>query len=120
MGQLIDAAHPVFASFPTDAHTDWQWWPMASQRAVILPEALRGLRPIVTLMDSYAYLRPMAQLLECRCGGGRLLFSSMGLHRLTQYPEARALLGSIYRYLGSDAFAPAQEVPIEAVRALLA
>ncbi|MGN0773246.1 MAG: glycoside hydrolase family 2 TIM barrel-domain containing protein [Candidatus Ventricola sp.] len=120
MGQLIDAAHPVFASFPTDTHTDWQWWPMASQRAVILPEALRGLRPIVTLMDSYAYLRPMAQLLECRCGGGRLLFSSLGLHRLTQYPEARALLGSIYRYLGSDAFAPAQEVPIEAVRAILA
>ena len=120
MGQLIDAAHPVFASFPTDAHTDWQWWPMASRRAVILPDALRGIRPIVTLMDSYAYLRPMAQLFECRCGGGRLLFSSLGLHRLTQYPEARALLASIYRYMGSEAFAPAQEVPVEAVRGLLA
>ena len=120
MGLLIDAAHPVFSSFPTDAHTDFQWWPMASRRAVILPEALWGLRPIVTLMDSYAYLRPMAQLLECRCGGGRLLFSSLGLHHLTQYPEARALLSSIYRYMGSEAFAPAQEAPVEAVRALLA
>lgn len=120
MGLLIDAAHPVFASFPTDAHTDFQWWPMASRRAVILPEALRGLRPIVTLMDSYAYLRPMAQLLECRCGGGRLLFSSLGLHHLTQYPEARALLFSIYRYMGSEAFAPAQEAPVGAVREILA
>lgn len=120
MGLLIDAAHPVFASFPTDAHTDFQWWPMASRRAVILPEALRGLRPIVTLMDSYAYLRPMAQLLECRCGGGRLLFSSLGLHHLTQYPEARALLFSIYRYMGSEAFAPAQEAPVEEIRTILA
>ena len=120
MGLLIDAAHPVFASFPTDAHTDFQWWPMASRRAVILPEALRGLRPIVTLMDSYAYLRPMAQLFECRCGGGRLLFSSLGLHHLTQYPEARALLFSIYRYMGSEAFAPAQEAPVEEIRTILA
>lgn len=120
MGLLIDAAHPVFASFPTDAHTDFQWWPMASRRAVILPEALRELRPIVTLMDSYAYLRPMAQLLECRCGGGRLLFSSLGLHHLTQYPEARALLFSIYRYMGSEAFAPAQEAPVEEIRTILA
>ncbi|MDY3765039.1 MAG: glycoside hydrolase family 2 TIM barrel-domain containing protein [Candidatus Ventricola sp.] len=120
MGQLIDAAHPVFSSFPTDAHTDFQWWPMASRRAVILPEALQSLRPIVTLMDSYAYLRPMAQLLECRCGGGRLLFSSLGLHHLTQYPEARALLFSIYRYMGSEAFAPAQEAPVEEIRTILA
>ena len=120
MGLLIDAAHPVFASFPTDAHTDFQWWPMASRRAVILPEALQSLRPIVTLMDSYAYLRPMAQLFECRCGGGRLLFSSLGLHHLTQYPEARALLGSIYHYMGSEAFAPGQEAPAGAVREILA
>ena len=120
MGLLIDAAHPVFASFPTDAHTDFQWWPMASLRAVILPEALQSLRPIVTLMDSYAYLRPMAQLFECRCGGGRLLFSSLGLHHLTQYPEARALLGSIYHYMGSEAFAPGQEAPVGAVREILA
>lgn len=120
MGLLIDAAHPVFASFPTDAHTDFQWWPMASRRAVILPEALRGLRPIVTLMDSYTYLRPMAQLFECRCGGGRLLFSSLGLHHLTQYPEARALLFSIYRYMGSEAFAPGQEAPVEEIRTILA
>ncbi len=120
MGLLIDAAHPVFASFPTDAHTDFQWWPMASRRAVILPEALRGLQPIVTLMDSYTYLRPMAQLFECRCGGGRLLFSSLGLHHLTQYPEARALLFSIYRYMGSEAFAPGQEAPVEEIRTILA
>ena len=120
MGLLIDAAHPVFSSFPTDAHTDYQWWPMASRRAVILPEALRELRPIVTLMDSYAYLRPMAQLFECRCGGGRLLFSSLDLHHLTQYPEARALLSSIYRYMGSEAFAPAQEAPVEEIRTILA
>ena len=71
MGQLIDEKHPIFRKFPTSFHTDWQWWPMAGQRAVILPERMQT---IVAEMDSYAFLRPMAQLFECRCGNGKLLF----------------------------------------------
>ena len=117
MGQLIDSAHPLFEDFPTDSHTDWQWWPMASQRAVILPKRIQA---IITEMDSYAYLRPMAQLFECRCGGGRLLFSSMGLQDLQQYPEARALLSSIYRYLAGGEFAPEQELDVELIASLAA
>lgn len=38
-----------------------------------------GPEGIATEMDSYAFLRSMAQLLECRCGNGRLLLSTMGL-----------------------------------------
>lgn len=117
MGQLIDSAHPLFADFPTDNHTDWQWWPMASRRAVILPKRIQA---IITEMDSYAYLRPMAQLFECRCGGGRLLFSSLGLQDLQQYSEARALLSSIYRYLAGEEFAPEQELDVETVASLVA
>ena len=116
MGQLIDAAHPVFRDFPTESHTNWQWWPMASQRAVILPEEMDC---IVREMDSYAFLRPMAQLLECRCGGGRLLLSTFGLDQLQQYPEARALQRSIWRYLASKDFQPEQELAVETVRALV-
>lgn len=121
MGQLIDADHPLFEDFPTESHTNWQWWPMAGQRAVILPVAADGGRlvPIVTEMDSYAYLRPMAQLFECRCLSGKLLFSSLGLQDLQQYPEARALLSSVYRYLSSDRFSPDQELSPEAVAALV-
>lgn len=117
MGQLIDDTHPLFADFPTSFHTDWQWWRMATQRAVILP---RRYDAIITEMDSYAYLRPMAQLLECRCGGGRLLLSTLGLHNSLQHPECRALQGSIYRYLSSDRFAPRQEIPLEVIEQLVA
>lgn len=117
MGQYIDMAHPIFENFPTDFHTDWQWWPMAVQRAVILPKQYQA---IVAEMDSYAYLRPMAQLLECRCGNGKLLFSSMGLQDLQQYPEARALLSAIYTYLVSDRFSPEQEIEQEVIEHLLA
>ncbi len=116
MGQLIDAAHPLFAAFPTDTHTDWQWWPMAGRRAVPLPQ---GCRAIVTVLDSYATLRPLAQLLECRCAGGRLLFSSLGLQDLGQYPEARALQSAVYRYMASPEFCPEQALEPGALAALV-
>ncbi len=103
MGQLIDAQHPIFREFPTEGHNTWQWWPMANQRAMILPERIDA---IITEMDSYAFLRPMAKLFECRCGNGRLLVSSLGLHQLEHYPEARALQRAIYLYLSSDQFQP--------------
>lgn len=119
MGQLIDVTHPIFETFPTETHTDWQWWCMATQRAVILPKYYHA---IVTEMDSYAYLRPMAQLIECRCGGGRLLFSAFGLHNLQKYPEARALQASIYQYLASDRLLPEEGLPelsVEEITALI-
>ncbi|MGN0792993.1 MAG: glycoside hydrolase family 2 TIM barrel-domain containing protein [Aristaeellaceae bacterium] len=116
MGQLIDRAHPLFAAFPTERHTNWQWWPMAIQRAIILP---RRMQAIVAEMDSYAYLRPMAQLLECRCAGGRLMLSSLGLHQLQQYPEARALQQAVYAYLAGASPLPEQELTVAEVRALV-
>ena len=116
MGQLIDEKHPIFKNFPTEFHTNWQWWPMASQRAVIFPHPVKA---IVTEMDSYAYMRPMAQLAEFRCGGGKLLFSSMGLQNLQQYPESRALLHAIYQYMDSEAFAPEEEISVEEMSELV-
>lgn len=110
MGQLIDAGHPLFRRFPTEFHTNWQWWPMARRRAVVLPGDPEAFGSIITELDSYAFLRPMTQLMECRCGGGRLMFSSLGLQDLEAYPEARALQSAIRAHLSSSAFVPRVEV----------
>ena len=117
MGLLIDSEHPALNLFPTEFHTNWQWWAMAGQRALILPKELKHFRSIVTQLDSYAYLRPMTMLLECKCGNGKLLLSTMGLQNLQQYPEARALLQSLYQYLVSDEFQPEQEIAIDLLEA---
>ena len=112
MGLLIDEKHTLFNNFPTSFHTDWQWRRLAGQFAMPLPE---GAQAIVTLMDSYAYMRNLAYIFECRCGGGRLLVSSFGLHQLEVYPEAKALQEAIYRYMVSEDFAPAGEISADAV-----
>lgn len=114
---MIHSEHPIFRNFPTESHNNWQWWPMATQRAMILPERIDC---IIAEMDSFAYLRPMAKLFECRCGNGRVLVSSLGLHGLTEYPEAQALQRAIYSYLSSEQFQPGQTLSLSWLRSLFA
>ena len=116
MGQLIDTEHPIFKEFPTDFHTDWQWWIMATKRAAVLPHPMKT---IITEMDSYAFLRPMAQLIEFRCLKGKVLLSTMELHKSQQYPEVRALQASIYTYLSGENFEPAEEITEEELSMLV-
>lgn len=116
MGQLIDTEHPIFKEFPTDFHTDWQWWIMATKRAVILPHPMKT---IITEMDSYAFLRPMAQMIEFRCLKGKVLLSTMELHKSQQYPEVKALQASIYMYLSGENFEPAEEITEEELSMLV-
>lgn len=116
MGQLIDTEHPIFKEFPTDFHTDWQWWIMATKRAVILPHPMKT---IITEMDSYAFLRPMAQMIEFRCLKGKVLLSTMELHKSQQYPEVRALQASIYTYLSGEDFEPSEEIAEEELSMLV-
>lgn len=116
MGQLIDTEHPIFKEFPTDFHTDWQWWIMATKRAVILPHPMKA---IITEMDSYAFLRPMAQMIEFRCLKGKVLLSTMELHKSQQYPEARALQTAIYEYLSGEDFEPSEEIAEEELSMLV-
>ncbi len=116
MGQLINKEHPIFKDFPTNNYSQWQWWPMASQRAFIMPEYITS---IITEMDSYMYLRPMSMLFEAKCLKGKVLASSMGLHNLLEHPEARALLMNIYRYISSDEFEPEQEIDISFIQKIM-
>ena len=116
MGQLIDTEHPIFKEFPTDFHTDWQWWIMTTKRAVILPHPMKT---IITEMDSYAFLRPMAQMIEFRCLKGKVLLSTMELHKSQQYLEARALQAAIYTYLSGENFEPAEEITEEELSMLV-
>jgi hypothetical protein len=105
MGVLVEPEHPVFAGFPTEFHSNWQWWPMSQGRAMMLPLETKAL---VTALDCYARMRHMGMLVEGRVGEGKLMVSSMGLLENRMYPEARAMLQSILDYMASDAFGPTQ------------
>ena len=116
MGCLVDETHPVFKKFPTQFHSDWQWWQLTSKRAMILPD---GVRSLITGLDSYARMRNLSLLFEAKVGQGKLLVSSMGLLSDGRLPEVNAMLTSICDYAASEVFAPTQEMTEETLRALI-
>jgi GH18 family chitinase len=122
LGVLLDPKHPALASFPTEGHSNWQWWYLVSRAGAMILDGLpRELRPTVQVIDDWFTNRRLGLVFEARVGKGRLLVTSIDLDRgLETNPVARQMRHSLLRYAGSDRFAPAVDVPADAVRALTA
>ncbi len=120
LGILCDPTHPALAHFPTEYHSNWQWWDaMSHSNAISLAPFGHEPEPIVRIIDDWVTNRDLAMLFEVRVGPGRLLISGVDLvSDLEERPEARLLLHSIQRYMETDAFAPKVETAVEIVRSL--
>jgi len=121
LGLLCDPAHPALARFPTESHTNWQWWdPIHRGAAMVLDALPPGLRPIVQVVPDWFAPKRLGLVWEAKVGGGRLLVCSVDLEAdLARRPAARQLRHSLLAYAASNAFAPKHEVTLEQVRALI-
>ena len=99
MRLVIDTKHPIFQCLPTQFHSNYQWWIMASGNPMILDSKIK---PIVTVADSYSRLKHMGLLYEVRNDNGIFLISSMRLLENQQYPECKYLLHCILHYLAEN------------------
>jgi hypothetical protein len=108
LGILCDPKHPVFAEFPTDTYTDWQWWHLIRHSAaMVLDEFPSTLRPLVQVIDDWFTNRRLGLVFEARAGAGRLIVCSIDLLAAAsgQNPVARQFLRSLLKYAGSDELA---------------
>ena len=120
LGFLCDPEHPVFADFPTEFHSNWQWWHLVKNgRPMILDETPQDYRPTLQVIDNFARNHKLALLFEATVGRGRLLVCSIDLPGLQEHPEARQLLRSIYRYVAGEEFAPASALDAEAIAGIV-
>lgn len=109
MGILCDPSHKALADFPTDIHTDWQWWDLNINSTTLVVDELKGGAPIVEMMDNFANNRRLASLYEGKVGQGRLVLATFDLQSdLAQRPVAKQMLVSILKYMNSSDFAPAE------------
>jgi len=121
LGILCDPAHPALAGFPTESHSNWQWWELVSRsHPFILNDTSPDFRPIVQVIDDWFTARKLGLVFEARVGRGRLLGVGIDLSGdLGERPVARQLLGSLLAYAGSERFRPTRVMAPAAVTALL-
>jgi hypothetical protein len=119
MGILCDPGHPALSLFPTDDHSNWQWYELLEHsRSVILDDSLESLQPIVQVIDNFARNHKLANLFETRVGPGRLLVCTINLPRLGESQAARQLFQSLLAYAESKKFRPACELGLDRLNAL--
>ncbi len=121
LGILCDPKHPALALFPTDYHSNWQWWYLVTRAgALMLDDLPRGLRPVVQVIDDWFTARKLGLVFEAKLGRGRLLVCSIDLKDdLDRNPVACQMLHSLLRYMEGSRFNPAVAVTAEQVRGLV-
>jgi hypothetical protein len=108
MGILCDPAHPALSKFPTESHSNWQWWDVLRPSRVLDLDGMSPRpEPIVRMIDSFIGNHCLALIFEAKMGKGRLLVSSLDLSsELSTRHAARQLRQSLLDYVASDAFHP--------------
>jgi hypothetical protein len=120
MGLLCDPKQPALAGFPTDFHSHWQWFHiLTNSQPVILDSLPKDFRPLVQIIDNLDRVHRLGLIFEAKVGAGRLLVCAADLPALSDKPEARQLMASLFSYAGSDKFNPVRELSADAIADLL-
>ena len=119
MGLLCNPDHPALTHFPTDMHSDWQWWNLVKRSRVIVLDSIAPVTPIVESIDNFVNNRRLAQVFEAKVGKGSLVFSSIDLLTDIHLPELRQLHYSLIRYMLSNEFHPTTSLTEADLRSLL-
>ena len=114
LGILTDPGHPALADFPTEFHTNWQWFPIIKQSyPMILDRLSDDYRPIVQVIDNVERNHKLGLLFEFKVGNGKLLVCMSDLKAVQDKPEARQFYRSILEYMESPAFAPSYSLSVK-------
>jgi len=108
LGILCSPSHPALADFPTESHSNWQWWELATKSQIMILNALPPqLRPIVQVIDDWNTNRRLGLVFEANVAGGKLLVCGIDLqNNLDKCPVSRQMFHSLLAYMRSDSFDP--------------
>ncbi len=119
MGILCDPSHPALQKFPTESHSNWQWWDLNIHSTVLITDSVQGGDPIVEVIDNFVNNRRLASLYEGQVGKGKLVLATFDLSKdLAHRPVANQMLSSIVSYMNSAEFNPKPLTNFDTMRAI--
>jgi hypothetical protein len=121
LGILCDPKHPALEQFPTDFHSNWQWWELVSRSHPFIMNDLPASVPtLVQVIDDWVTNRRLGLAFEAEVAGGKLLACGMDLAKdLEQRPVALQMRRSLLDYMAGTKFQPKAQLEVAQVMALL-
>lgn len=121
LGILTNPEHPIFKGFPTEMHTNWQWFPVIKEsHPLVLDNFAKDYRPIVQVIDNIERNHKLGLVMEWKVGAGKLLVCMSDLEKAAKYPEGKAFYQSVIDYMRSADFDPSAEITVDELKKKLA
>ncbi len=121
LGILTNPEHPIFRDFPTEMHTNWQWFPVIKEsHPLVLDNFAKDYKPIVQVIDNIERNHKLGLVMEWKVGAGKLLVCMSDLEKAAKYPEGKAFYRSVLNYMRSSDFNPSAEITVETLKKILA
>lgn len=119
MGLLLNEKHPAFTAFPTQSHSEWQWWDLCINSKSVIIDSLPVI-PIVQTIDNFVTNHHLAAVFEAKVGTGQLVFSAIDITtNLDKRPVARQLRNSLLEYMEGVNFKPNKTISTQEIFSLL-
>lgn len=111
LGLLMKPDHPIFRDFPTDFHTNWQWFSIIkASRSLLMDGTAADDLPLVQVIDNLERNHKLGLIFEYAVGKGKVVVCLSPLHKLQNHPEAQQLYRSILNYMQSPDFTPSHAI----------
>lgn len=121
LGILTNPEHPIFKGFPTEMHTNWQWFPVIKEsHPLVLDNFAKDYRLIVQVIDNIERNHKLGLVMEWKVGAGKLLVCMSDLEKAAKYPEGKAFYQSVLNYMRSADFNPSAEITVDELKKKLA
>lgn len=116
-GIFVESTHSIFDIFPTDYHSDMQWWELVNRAQVMqFTDFPQDFQPLVQSIDTWFVSRKIGMLFEANIGKGKLVMTTMDLNSdLGNRVVARQMKASILNYMHSGKFLPSWNIEQERV-----
>lgn len=120
LGILCDPSHAALEKFPTEAHSNWQWWYLLHRAGALRLDRLPpGVKPIVRVIDDWFTARPLGLVVEVAVGRGRAIICGFSVNGPdAQDPVSRQFAASLHSYMTSARFSPDVQVSVDQLRSL--
>jgi hypothetical protein len=113
LGILCNPGHPLLRDFPTEEHTNWQWFPVIKEsHPFMLDNTSTAYSPIVQVIDNIERNHKLGLVFEFFVGKGRLLVCMSNLEKASEYVEGRQFYSSVLSYMQSNDFKPQTHITL--------
>lgn len=121
LGIYCDPQSPALSKFPTEYHSDYQWWEIVSNAdAMNLDSFPMELNPTIYLVDDWFTNRKLALAFEANVDKGKLMVTSVDFTTDIESRHAAAQLKhSLIEYMKTPSYNPQTKLTTEIVDTLV-